>query len=302
MRSRLIAGIISLLLVLLVIVSPAYISRNLEVIQTSGSGLYSASTVTGEGETIYNPYMEFSEDTKCPYSSTYTDQDSGVYWYITSSWYGPTSVSYNIEPHWTMTYLDVSGATAYLYIVFNASAFQIQSDGINTISIGVNCADTYSIHQLQWMSQTSDYTANSKRDLSTSPWFDPFLALETSGLHWYNASLTALDLTNGIDKQSDYDTENIFLMLNFVDGYTSGTPVYFSFQIHPAYYTSVTYENVTSYEPYIVPLTPLTIQNTIFYMGGILIFLVGIVASPLPIGEVFNGILPINNKKGRRSR
>lgn len=299
MKSRLIAGIVSLLIVLLAIVGPGYLSKNLEVIQTSGSGLYSVSTITGEGESIYNPYLEFSEETKCGYSSDYTDQESGVYWNV-GGWYAPTLVSYNIEPHWTMTYLEQSGATAYCYIVFNASAFQINADGINKISLGIDCEETYSIHQLQWMGQTSDYQSNSKSDLSTDAWYTSWKAEENTGLTWYNNSLGPADFTLGINVQSSYDVDNLFLMLNFVDGYTSGTPLEFSFQIHPAYYTTVTYENETIYEPYIVPLTPFTVHKMAFYTCGILIFIVGLIASPFPIGRALNGILPINNYQKKR--
>jgi hypothetical protein len=79
-----------------------------------------------------------------------------------------------------------------------------------------------------------------------------------------------------------------------------------SILLSPEYYeeTTTTYENqtVSSYRPYIQNVTTKDIHVFMMGFGSLLICAVCVIASPLPINDVLNGILPINNHQKKRRR
>ena len=301
MRSRLIAGIFSLLLVLLVIVGPVYLSEKLEVIETSRSGLIPFSEVVSESNTstYYEPYYNLNNDTEGSMSISGTPYSNGVSYDAPD--YAQSSINYDSDS-WEDSYVSSQQFVTFFQFMIEIDPADMQLNDIDTIYLRTESfPSNYKVESFVFWAQNEDYTYY---DLIVLKELE-FTFSAGDRTSWYN--LTTTNLNNMVTKQASGPASHCMISAKIIFASAMNFPsCVVDFQINPSYYerTLTTYENetITTYVPYIQSITPYSVHKVSMVAGGILILLVGLVASPLPIGEVFNGILPINNKKGRRSR
>ena len=130
-----------------------------------------------------------------------------------------------------------------------------------------------------------------------------------SGRNTWTWTLPAQDLIDGASRQSSSAHDIVEIQISLPNGF-SGEVFTVDFQVSPEYYEEqettsdpyTEYVNVTSYKPYLQRITPYTIHKVMMGLGGILIIIMGLIASPLPVMEWADGFLPINQHQGKRSR
>ena len=320
MRSRLIAGIFSLLLVLLVIVGPVYLSEKLEVIETSGSDLKSFEEVRSESVTTwvngsevvgYSPYRELNNETAGYCSGYYGADYTGACWRSTAQ--DPedlaevTILSYNVnEYNDSLFYGGVSDSGIYFGVWIEIDINYMLENEIKYFYLSIDIGDTHRLKfkRMFFQGRNSDGTTASSIDSG-------YLEMNYVVGSWeYTFFLSDAQLNNYASTIGNTDYQTFFVEGQIEHISTGDNPtLYFDFEIAPNYFEEMeqipltNYENetITVYQPYIQSITPYSVHKVGMVAGGILILLVGLVASPLPIGEVFDGIFPINNHQKRRS-
>lgn len=271
----------AVLLVVTLLITPGILSEHLEKIETSQSGLISTEELISDSNSTvsYSPYLQMSMSNRCQFQDIYFD-GYGFFWYVDSARHDSSSILYDIDGHTDMAMLDQSGTgTDYLYVVWNVSASDLLSDGINYVSLTIDCNINYSIHQLDWMGQDTSYnTFSGSEPLSSESWYNSWKGITASGKTVYRDNLTTSDLTTGSTMQSSWDIDNVFLQIRFPNGYSANTPVFIDWQFHPNYYeeTTTTWDNetVTHYEPFIQTYSnPYTVGMWTFGIGGFLLMI-----------------------------
>lgn len=307
MRSRLIAGIISIIFVGLVIVGPGYLSEKLSYIETARSDIVRYEEIAGETSTnmtiTYTPYCEFNEETKRDFWIPAISANSCMYSIIdgNSKYNEGENIYFNVDGTTDYIWSTHTGSTSVnLYIVMWGDALSMEMDGANSIYVrfdpGMGEVDieikTFSWYLMdgssQWIYFGSDYPGD--------------MASIQTGVWEYLFVLDQTRLNVGHGFQNGFPEEERGLMVGFkinTNQYVPGHPINLDLEISPEYYTvseAITTgenETVSVYEPYY-----LTFSNSYKvhkYLLGTGAFLIGITAwIASPWRSYLDKVLPIN--------
>ncbi len=311
MKSRLIAGIISLLLVLLVVVGPVYLSEKLEVIETSRSGLIPFEEVVSENSssTVYEPYVQFSEENIIPYNANDRPINSGWCFFRLGNKEGVQQ--FDVDGTIDLFYYDgegvvdlSTGEAPFLYMFIELSAQNCLTDNAILFSFMLNTEDNYRISTVLWRKYNDLYNSLDQTWI-TYPNGQNW-GTTVNGKNYYNVTFDENDLTNGASCQSGGYYKVLSVIVEFPNGYTNCNLIYSDLLISPQYYEEeiTIYENetITTYVPFIQSITPYSVHKVSMVAGGISILLVGAIASPLPIGNAFNNIFPVSAFTPKRTK
>jgi len=303
MRSRLIAGIFSIALVLLVVVGPLYLAEKLENIETAQNGLIATDQLLSEENLTlngYTPYLEMNSTTAQPYYYDSTWYDYGIFFYE-SGFYDITSVSFNNDGYIDTSYCSSSvGNGAFLYFYMRCDFSDMYENDITEYYFNMNLADVYLLQTVQFRGMDEDGTIGTAYDVSIPAPYQ----VQNAGDRTFELEFTTTDLLAGISACDGYEFGVIASTISLPVGYTSSNVIYSDIEVNPEYYESysTTYDNVTvtTYEPYIQTITPYSVHKVMMGIGGVLIFIVALIVSPLPIGEKFDKIFPVTNRRFRK--
>jgi len=304
---KLIAGLFSIGLVLLVVVGPLWLAEKLEGVETSRSGLIPFTQVIENSTTTtkYTPYFDLNINN----IANMTDPSWTGSGAIISAVNGPSThymiedsnmiFNYNGFTHKLLT--TSQDGVDRISIHYFLSAEELLTNNVKNINIMINCPvgftiQTYFLNCGSSMSEDSNYRLLDYPTDNTN---------ELSGLRFFNWTLSDSDLNNGAIEQAGAPYKVMRLNI-YTDNLNSGNSIEFSVIFNTDYYTTTTttYDNetVTIYTPFISSFTPYKVHKIMMGLGGILIIIMGLIASPLPVMEWADGFLPINQHQGKRSR
>ncbi len=292
MRSRLIAGIFSIALVLLVVVVPLFLAEKLETIETSQDGIVSASSISSE--TTYKPYMELSPDT----IGRFNAYDYGFYYGIGTEYNEFTTLSWNTTDYWDIATYEGSTATVRFYNVMDVSASDLYFSDITELSIGINSDISYRIGTVRFEGLDASYNLVGFDELNyPSTWESEVL----TGLNYYNYTMTTTDLNDGSSAQGSHPHHILYVYVILTEDTPTGTTFEMNLQLNPDHYEiTTTSEGETVLVPYIQTMTPYSVHKVSMALGGVLIIIVALIVSPLPIGESFDRFFPVTGFNVKR--
>lgn len=306
MRFRLIAGLFSILLVLLVVVGPVYLSEKLEAIETSNGDIYTyeeiASSIT---EQYITPWWQFKNETSVPDDDETIVTESGAY-FDSSTWdhayKNPLTSSWDVVGYWDYFTVPADAITEpwppLLMLKGGMSATVMYLNGISNISIGVEYSGNYNIPYVEFCHGFDYYTNQMEEAGQPSSWGTNTY----SGLNWFNFTVPSENLITSSYEDGSYAENTIRVAIRFTDGIETGDLVKTNFKICPNYLIENVTTGNTTYRPYLQTFTPYSVHRVLMGIGGILIIIAGLVASPLPIGEAFDGIFPVSHFTPKRTK
>jgi len=307
-RSRLIAGIFSIALVLLVVVGPLYLSEKLEAIETAQDGLTPTDQVISESNssTIYTPYLETNSTNEGYFDIAGFDDISHIF-YCASAIDHEGDVIYNANGYediyscsdesWTGLVINLN-----VYLLIDLSDM-IEKE-ITEVCLRMNYEGQYGLHSITVLGVNSDWVQLNQVHL-----WGPTPAYTSAGTTYYNLSLSLEDMITA-ESITGSDTHQLLRVSFNIYSYQIGTLIYHNFQMNPEYFQSeiLTWDNttITTYEPYYFTFSQYNVHKVMMGIGGVLIFIVALIVSPLPIGENFDRLFPVTGfnvrQSGRSSR
>jgi hypothetical protein len=317
------AGVLSLSLVLLVVVGPMWLAERLEMIETAGL-MRTEDVVTEENTTTsvsYVPYKDFNSTDAVNFC------DIGPV-----SWNGgddsTLSLTYDVDGYKDLL---IPSETLYIddKIIFNFwyRPDVLQTQGIYDFRayIKMPTIDT------DLVKCELDHIYIVEVDVLGNYWDKKGLCIDTPVTGTlYNEEIvgggvalldahgkavkfpkeTYINLTFSDERYNydqawpDFDNHYLYLSMRWVladYNIPAGYSIYSSHQWHPEYYeeteTTTTYTNTTGtvWVPYMQKITTYKCHKVGMALGGALILVTALIVSPLPIGEAFDGVFPINN-------
>jgi len=298
-------------LVLLVIIFPVALAESLERVKKSSDIVETFETVVSQGSYSYEPYLQMDPNIWGHVSSPYPELNPCRILEVNGS--GGTMYPYlGISGSMTFDYDGtkdlVIGTSGHgtrgfrFYYGMWGDASELLNDGIDLLSVYLGIDQWFRLDSLGiGYIQTNYKTAVLEPiDISGSDgWF--------YGDHQYIIEITDADLNNGASIQEGRDPDFYTIQMIFIFDHFSGAenPIVTDVQLNPEYFELATYNNQTSigYLPIVSTVTSYKVHHVMMLLGGVGILLVGVVASPLPIGDNFNPFFPITNfqKKYLRS-
>jgi len=252
-KNKLIAGLFSLALILLVIVGPLWLAEKLEEVETAQDGIVPTSEVISNANTTYSytPYMEFNNETMCRWTTTV---------------YGDRCVisgnTYNCDTSINVSgFMDISTTTHtadWFYIGIEIDLQDMLSKNIDYIYFYVNCEYSYKIYKLQFMG--TDY--NGVLDHYYYPDLTSYNFDYTTGITVFEYNITTTTLNNIISEIESgiHEREVLAIQLSFENTVPIGTVIDSDLELNPQYFqtSTTTYDNetVTIYTPFISSFTP----------------------------------------------
>jgi hypothetical protein len=305
------AGLFSILLVLLVMVGPVYLAGSLEDLETASPNIYSYEEIASSTiEQNIIPWWQFCNETSIPEDDETIITDSGAYfWYSEApSNLNPLSSSWDLVGYWD--YFMAPGTpdgSASLILKGDVSASSMLTAGVYDISFGIDYSGDYTILDFSWFYGFSYFTVGWQPVTGSDTWmFDTF-----SGLTWFNLTVTNQELIDASTTEGMYSVYGLAVTVTLSNGYETGDIIKTNFRVNPEYLiVHSTVAGNTTFKSYEVASSHYNINKIMMGIGGILVIITGLIASPLPIGEAFDSFFPINNhvsgstrkrtKRGRR--
>lgn len=303
--SRFLAGILTIIMVCLVIIGPLWIAGKLETIEASQSGVVSRDEIhsTSNTTSTYEPFLEMNGDTEGVINPGAGGLDYGYSFNVGgATWDDPILKSYNYNGY--QDYVEYTQETlSHGYIYLKGDFYSLAQLGIDGFYFSFISNNEYAFIQTRFLKLDVSYLEVDNYQVYYGQWDTG----SKTGVTEYDVELTSTDLTEIMTMFNGVDPERQVLRLyvNFI--IDDGSDFITDIQFEPDYYqvNTTTYENttITSYEPFTQTITPYRVHKVSMILGGILILIVGWIASPW--GERFDFVLPINefvNRGSKRSK
>lgn len=335
-KSRLLAGVISLLFVVVTIIVPPIIANRLERVETIGrEDIVSFTELISEYEnqtssewiwdnesySYYVPYTDFNEDTLCEYSLSSSIRTGHCAVRNAGTYINPASTSYNDVGYVdSVTYSSTDLTT--LYFLMGVDFDGLYEDGVDVLYINYTSyvESTFNLQGVVFRCLDSNHVAESGKAVG-------FTGLDTSGYTGsksYTIEIPSATLTTIAGYETDYplDQQLLEVRFHYISPNYGGSTHDIDIQICPEWMqesgeiengywdnqTIIGWDNqtVTYYEPYLRTISnTYAITRVSLGISGILLLALAWIASPY--GERFDGIFPVNHvssrsKRGRRAR
>lgn len=292
MKSRLMAGTFSILLVLLVMIGPVYLADSLEEIETSNPDIYTYEEIASSTiEQNIIPWWQYKNSTSVPEYDEVITTDSGTYFWA-SGWpsnQNPLSSSWDVTGYWDWFTAPTSTGGGVLFLKGGMSASAMVAGGMDNVSIGIDYPGNYQVIEISF-GYGMDYFTSEASPVTIPSWS------VSSGLNYFNCTLDNEELLFQSSYGGAYPMHTMFVLISFPDGWTSGDLIKTNWKICPDYLTvNSTVAGNTTYKPYVLVSSEYNLHRISMGVGGVLVIIAGLIASPLPIGEAFDSFLPINN-------